>query len=338
MPTLFWKDIPNFAFKVHVQAFVRNAAYLHATLRKLAQDIFDKYIKGKDFAPALQAYIDVCYTIDGVKMATIGKNASTERSNTLMQVIAAIFAREAYMNDSHIAIIDDYIKSLEGLSGTPTWFFPKLKTLKLFAEAASRADWLAGSIMLDPKFGSGMMSLIQDSMAQVNQQIADMMRELAALRKYGVKSSFFQDGMLHQPSQAWVFMDFHDVQAGAPAWSNFRDKDNAPLALVSLADRDSLKSISVETAEDRLGEGHILGIRTSFGSHAWAVLDADGELDAVLVSALCLCARFSNGATMQLSTSCSAMRRRSVFTTSSCRSLLWRRCRSRQFRKERSNG
>jgi len=75
VPDFFWNAIPNFAFRVNVQAFVRSANYQSGTLKKLAQDIFDRYIRGKDFAPALQSYIDICWTIDIVKVATIGVQA-----------------------------------------------------------------------------------------------------------------------------------------------------------------------------------------------------------------------------------------------------------------------
>ena len=274
---LTWQAIPNFAFKVNVQMLVRSTAYQPGSLQKLAQNIFDHYMKGKTFEVALQTYIDLCWTIDIVKVATIGVSAPINRSNTLMQAIAMIFAREAYLDYGQLGSIKELVKSAEDSSGLTSWFLPKLSTLRDNVTRAQQADWLAATLSVDPRFGDGALTLVQESAAEAGRQATEMIHELAVLRKYGVKSSFFQDGMLHDPLYAWVFMDFHDIGLFFSDWGEFRTSSS--LAVAGLAERSSLTKIGVEPKESRQGMSWVRGVRLSFDAQAIMTIDSEGELD-----------------------------------------------------------
>jgi len=274
---LTWQTIQNFVFKANVQMFVRSATYQSGSLQRLAQRIFDHYLKGVAFELALQRYIDLCWTIDGVKTATIGVSGPIQRSNTLMQAIAMIFARESYLSEGQLSTIKELVGSLDGVSGLPTWFLPKLQTLRDNVIRAQEADWLASSLSIDPRFGAKALEYIQEKSSETAKQATEMVHELAVLRKYGVKSSFFQDGMLHDPSDAWVFMDFHEVGVLTSDWKEFRG--SLPLALVALSERSSLTKIAAEAFDQRRGMSQVHGVHLSFDARISMTLDSEGELD-----------------------------------------------------------
>jgi hypothetical protein len=269
--------IPNFRFKFDLQILLRTQAYNLSNLQDLAKRIFEAYLRDKDFKIAMQVYLDVCYTIDDIKVATLGRSATTLRSNALMQATAMIFARDTTNVRGQIdqlGNIDAYIDFAKTSSGLAAWFFPKLEILRGSIRNAQSADWLGESIVMHPFFSG----LANDIAFEAKHYAEEMAHELAVLRKYGVKSSYFQDGMIHAPSQAWVFIDFHELDF-ANAERNSLGVTSA-LAFIGLAEKKDLKTIGFSSINENSSIGRVQGARPSFPSIASMCIDIEGELDA----------------------------------------------------------
>lgn len=273
-----WRDVPNFTFKVQVQMLVRSANCSYETLKRLARDIYTRYVKNNDFDRALQSYMDVCYTIDGIKANTIGKAASTNRSNMLMQAVAAYFATEMNKSEKNMTTLKSRMDTSASGTGVQTWFYAKLNSLENFAGEVERAEWLASQIFVYPSLGQSAKDFVEEHAAQAAREATEMVHGLTVLRKYGVKNSFFQDGILHGPSQVWVFMDHDELREMIPDWSSFIPHQ---LAFISLSDKDSLtRGIGAMPSEKEVGVSRSCGAKTTFGGHVFMALDTEGEMDA----------------------------------------------------------
>lgn len=272
-----WQEILNFVFKTQVQVFVRTASYSHETLKKLARNIYERYVKNDNFSFSLHRFVDVCYTIDCIKSRTIGKAASTNRSNFLMQAVAAYFAVEMDRSEKNLATLRSFVEFSATGTGLHTWFYAKLNGLENFVSEVQRADRLASQIFVRPVFGEWAKDLVEEHASWAAKGATDMIHELAVLRKYGVKNSFFQDGMLHDPSQAWVFMDYHELRHLAVAWSEFMP---AQFAFIGLSDRKLLEHIGAKAIDRRVGDSRITGAEITFPAHVFMALDTEGEMDA----------------------------------------------------------
>lgn len=275
--SLTWRDVPNFTFKVQVQMLVRSANYSHDTLKRLARGIYERYVKHTDFGRALQSYMDVCYTIDGIKASTTGKAATTNRSNLLMQAVAAYFATEMDKSENNMATLKSTMNLSASGTGVQTWFYAKLASLEHFIQEVERAERLASQLFVLPKFGEWAKDFVEEHAAQAAKDAADMIRELTVLRKYGVKNSFFQDGMLHDPAQAWVFMDFHELRQLIDGWSDFMPQQ---FAFIGLSDKESLGHIGAKAIVREVGDSKSVGAEISFPAHVFMALDTEGEMDA----------------------------------------------------------
>lgn len=273
---LSWRDIPNFTFKTRVQMLIRSLTS-YETLKRLARDIYERYVKNADFDRALQAYINTCYTIDGIKVGTTGKSAPTNRSNMLMQAIAANLALEMDRVEKNMATLKSTMELSASGSQVATWFYAKLASLENFAGEADRAQRLATQFFVHSTAGNWAKEMIEKHAAQAAKDATDMIHELATLRKYGVKNSFFQDGMMHDPSQAWVFMDFYELRKLIADWADFMPQQ---FAFIGLSDKDSLGQIGAKPIERVVGQSVSVGAQTSFPAHAFMALDTEGEMDA----------------------------------------------------------
>lgn len=278
MLKLTWKDVPNFAFKIHVQLFVRKATYEHGSLKKLATDISNRYLKGKDFELMVQTYLDICWTIDGIKVKTIGEAAPITRSNTLMQAIAMVYMNENPVTAEQCDQINQFAEKCKNSSvSIHNWFFPKVYTLWMYASYASQINDFARNLVVDPQIDESTLAFLYESMKGVGAEINEIVTELSMLRKYGVKSSFFQDGMLHGPDEAWVFTDFHELIPQISEWRQFMP--SIPLAVVSLSNKSDLTEIGFTTKLHESGIGKMSGAGSLFTTRGFMHIDSKGELD-----------------------------------------------------------
>lgn len=264
--------LKNFAQKAQLAVWLRQGEWDVKKTTALVAAIYDKYLRPfKAWEDIIRMYLVLCLTIDNVKLQTLGRAASTMRSNYLMSLLAAKMIAEKFPGDAEMAIID----KLQGEYGSPSfmdgWMAPKLQILGNLGQAHRDIAHFAQGLTTPQVLTADVIDAARE---QASCETAQLMSGLRELRKYGVKPCFFQDGMLHAPQDAWVFMDPTVLNRDIDMGKSLED----PMALVSLASRAQLARIGADEKRFDYGEmGRSEGLKLSFDPHILAVQDAKGE-------------------------------------------------------------
>lgn len=127
------RPIQDFVFEPQVESILRGCTSSQEVVSKA---IFDYYVKGKAFRPALQTYLDICSTISNICHEHFGSsldsNAGLEADLNgygLMTDVGRYFANEGKITAENIVAIDGLIHP-GILSVRPDWFIQKLESLK----------------------------------------------------------------------------------------------------------------------------------------------------------------------------------------------------------------
>ena len=138
----------------------------------------------------------------------------------------------------------------EKLRETPgtNWYYPKVACVAQCISLKLRTEWLVGAFR-PPNHVYELIGGLQACGYQLDDISASIIQALHEHRKYGVKPAYFQDGLIHTPSQAWVILDTEEARS--------QDMDPQSLnrecmAWFTLTDRDRLISLDTRsrTEED----------------------------------------------------------------------------------------
>lgn len=264
--------IANFAFRAQLASWLRTAVTDWAAGKTLAEAIFAVYLK-VPFHAALEKYLQVCETIDRIKTEVKGHNASTDRSNALMSMVGIVFVRETSLDEAQIEAMRRMREVLKDGQGASSWFFPKMESLHHFAEHKQMNETFVRS---SPKLEGAMLETFRDNLPDPGRMTTDIIHEVSTLRKYGVKSAFFQDGIMHHPGNAWVFMDFRDTAKGVADASQI---PVVPLAVASLTLGVPKGVLGTEYVIEQKGQGAFHTATLLFQASAVISLEPSGELD-----------------------------------------------------------
>jgi|GEM_PF-3888457 len=112
---------------------------------------------------------------------------------------------------------------------------------------------------------------IEEGELQAAEQKADLLAsQIIKLQRYGIKPCVMQDGLLHRPSEAWVFSDVSDRECGA---GMLRPLAVSHLALIS----------EVTSLREKVDDHRVPGARFTsmpFPSLGLVVVQRDGRLTA----------------------------------------------------------
>lgn len=112
------------------------------------------------------------------------------------------------------------------------------------------------------------LEALQPELAQMNEEL---MKGIRNLRRYGLKSSYYQDGFLHNDAQAWVVADIRDVLPDTAQTTR------GIFAMISLSNKAELQQGGI--TEFDLKSDHISSrFESRYSSRANFFLKWDGEL------------------------------------------------------------
>ncbi len=269
--------LPDFPFKTEVARLVRRGNPEAAEVDALAERIYGHCLRGKPVRLALPLFLAIAFKIDEVKAHAIGVKAGTRTENALMQLVAEHYALETPVSLADVKLVEDETEKLRTDAGS--WLYPKAKILGALLTSKLNTVELARNFRFrGPAWLTGKM---EESIGKVAGSFKEtsfsMMQELANLRRYGVKTSFFQDGMFHQQSDAWFFMDFTGL--GSQAFSVSASKiTTKPLAFVSLASRASITGMRPRMVKHDFGQAKMKSIDFGFDPQLIWTIDDQGEL------------------------------------------------------------
>ncbi|MCX6740313.1 MAG: hypothetical protein NTZ49_03740 [Candidatus Parcubacteria bacterium] len=269
------KLIADLHLKSEVARLVRKANLDTVQADNFAEKIFQKYLRDKNFKEALQIFLDLAISIDIAKKLTIGPNGSTRNSNFIIQIIAAYFARRISYTEQDLTYLKAFSAQLESLETEENWFFAKTLVLQEYMERIIGARlYIKGLKILNPQL---FMELSAKALPDLAQDLEATMKELTILKRYGIKTSFFQDGVLHGINEVWVFTDYRDIIAA----TSFKILEGKPLALVSLATIAAMKNpLSLKVREVVTSDSKVtLAGYELEGFLSWS-MDEKAEFDA----------------------------------------------------------
>lgn len=238
----------------------------------VAVEIFGTHLRHiQNFRAMIPFFLNICFTIDKVKRETIGQTSPTDISNSVQTVIGHEILKQTSWTESDLRWLEQVTNVFTAQNDFLTsWGKAKLWTLKNAMEHVfSTREFVNQSYILD---GSSIEDL-ELAYESNETHIKETMERLVELRKYGVKSSFTQNGFVQNSSQAWVMWDYRDFEGhlGISRRKNL-------IASVALAQQSSqIKSLKLEEVKK---EGiDYAGVGVTFPVSFLWMLGVDGELE-----------------------------------------------------------
>ncbi len=198
--------IANFPFAGMVATAIRKNAQYPEFL-EAAKKIYARFRVSGHYRDAIQMYLDLCLTIDAIKIKTLGLNGTTVGSNLLHRILGLLFVEDFRGGIEGL----DYVSQLASqIRNSPyefdRWYSVKLYNLEQSINIRNNSQAFIESLHpSDPKLYKQMSAMI--SVDDIRTQADELIGRLNELRRYGVKPAYFQDGVMHDHAHAWVFFD-----------------------------------------------------------------------------------------------------------------------------------
>ncbi len=244
--------------------------------------LYQKFLFEREFIDAVRTYLDLCYTVDQVKIQTIGRSASTNVSNAIHMAIAYNLATNVVPSPSDF----EWLRQIEtGLEFNPdpnqNWGYPKIRILDVAIKAVSSTVEFAATVNAtapDSSF-AGMVDEARSRSTEIRGEISGMMERLLELRRYGIKPAYFRASSVEPQGVAWVLWDHRDFGEVTSGWTWNRNQ----IAQVALAREKDLKDLRVKTEHlSRGSKAEMTRIELPFpSSFAWS-MDREAEFDISL--------------------------------------------------------
>ncbi len=234
--------------------------------------LFDTHLdRNMPFRAIVPFFLDLCYTVDKVKVETIGHSAPTDVSNAIQTAIGHEIVKNVSWTYADIEWLEEGIKTFQSSPGNmDTWGAAKLVVLMNSMVHMYRTRGFASmSLALFPP---ALVAEMESGYNSKEAELAELMSHLVELRRYGVKSSFTRQGFLPEQNGAWVMWDYRDI---ARELGTSRRDCIAMLAFAN--DANQIKDLRMEAVRHEKAD-HI-GLRTPFPCAFMWHMQTDGELD-----------------------------------------------------------
>ncbi|MFZ2803823.1 MAG: hypothetical protein WA001_01225 [Patescibacteria group bacterium] len=180
-------------------------------MRRHAQQIVDEFLRNPDFSSSMNMFVNICFTINEVKVRTLGLQRVSFPANNLLQLVGSMWIARApvsWVEYEMTLNVAQHFRNDEEL----LWYFPKIHGvsqsiyLKLGTEGMVRAFHPSNEAL---RF----IERLRDSGHDPDALCRTVVDALHERRKYGVKPAYFQDGLVHAPPQAWLILDTDEVRS-----------------------------------------------------------------------------------------------------------------------------
>ncbi len=182
---------------------------------KFATEILDntKDLKGKErFDTFVQKYLDVMYTLDILKKEAIGLGTPTGFTNMIGHFIGIQLFWQLSPDDYDLQKLQRLHEQVnQSTDARIQWFSPKIFFLIDKLADFQASNNLVKSCQVITPFAEQIITMLQKEIPDIEALLQDAAKELFSLRRYGIKTSMFQDGILHPPQDAWVLVDGSDL-------------------------------------------------------------------------------------------------------------------------------
>ena len=266
-----------------IQAFARKEKPNPEEIISTSKKVYNYLPKPKDADAAFQAALDFTSTVNNCFVRAKGATKDSHYGERLEACVELLILNDLANDLDSLRASREKVLSLESQlppqEGSSGWFNIKVHKYRMFLENKIGTLYMANSLSIPDgqNAWNDMLSLIKGTDA-----IANIMGNLNELRRYGVKSSYFQDNKTHAPGETWLFMDHLMFKNAAP---NLFYPAN-PIAAIMLAKKSEIlskKSVRIDTISgthlNAFGE-LIPSVKLNIdGRQLWSI-DKNGVLDA----------------------------------------------------------
>ncbi|MDB5266891.1 MAG: hypothetical protein JWN89_706 [Parcubacteria group bacterium] len=259
--------------RVEIVRALKNPGDMNLACR-VAQRISDRYLKGHPLKEAVALFGVMCIGIDDVKCKSLGHSGSTSVSNHIMKLVATYYVRSLLM------VTQADLDLVEGMKNSPeftelSWMQIKFGVFHRVLLDYWRALDFAMKLSLPDEIRSITTSQVVDEMR--NQSLA-LLEGIVGLRKYGLKSCYFEDGMCHAPGDVWVFTNPNDYRIIGNLPSRYLGNDI--LGVVNLAKKDAVINAGSLTPIQTTFEGMTVGVSNPFLANFMWSINGRGDVHA----------------------------------------------------------
>ncbi len=205
------RPIPHLASRRFLRELLKRPSVPHAELKTVAESIVREHIRGETFLDKLQAYVNVCESIDDAKVKVGGHEFVSVVGNGLMQFIAGLVTADVRFTDADIVLTNELAEKVRA-EWEWSWMYPKLAYLARGMSSRLRAEWLARSLHLDPALFALLERLEKALGTDIDRQIDEIVEALHEHRDYGIKPAVFGNGIKPRPEHVWLVTDAMDTR------------------------------------------------------------------------------------------------------------------------------
>ncbi len=216
----------------------------------VAKAIYDTHLKHiRPFRAMIPFFLNVCYTVDKIKIETIGHDAPTDVSNKAQMAIGHQLIMDTEWDSRDIEWLNETYSLFESTSDHMSrWGATKLL---LMMNAMQHIESTRHLAVQRAPLTDDQLRLVESEYESTESHIQEVMERLMELRRYGVKSSFTKQGFVPNANNAWVMWDFRDF--GQP----FGISQKGLIAEVALATEASqIKTLALEPMSKEHTDSH----------------------------------------------------------------------------------
>lgn len=264
----------NFPYAIQVAQLVKRDHASNHEMNELATRMARSYLYEGDYRHRLHAHLCLCISVDNAKQKAIGQRGPTRVSNELCTRAAHLLAH--HLPAEEVTVCRTYLDAFTGwLEQQGNWLHAKTLMVRMALEHRLASEWYVANLGLLPgfeRFYEEAERLMPDIRLAVD-QFAEMLMQC---REYGVKNSYFQDGLMHLANQAWVILD---PDLGAD-WENvLATRKKEMLARIDLASATELRELRHTPIEMKTGNGSsAVGLKAEYDAHLSWFVDRKGHI------------------------------------------------------------
>jgi hypothetical protein len=237
---------------------------------KRATVIHKSTIGNRPAERAFDTFREIAEGIDSAAVRAVGLDGTATVSDMLIRTLAVVAVNDLDLTPESIQHMNRFLDDLEGQKHHPlAWQYRGAIVFKEHAhnklETLFHANWLE----LD-NAGSEIDAL-RAAVPDINAATRQLMENMARLRRYGIKSCFWRDGVTHSKDDAWIFLDPRDYPLSETYLGG------TPLLQVYLAARKWIKNLKVEEAVETIGDYRTSCINLGFRRYTYWNMDPNGE-------------------------------------------------------------
>ena len=267
---------PN--LKIAVQSLLRKKDVKVDDIIKTARAIHAALPKPSSAKDARAQYLDVAFTCIDAGLTTFGTNKYNKGGGERLLTCYLCLLVNEVRND--VEELETAIRETAELTKTPRssilaeYFRLKLDEYCCVLRMKARALGFARALNVD---ASDSITAISRELG-VGNLVRAAMGEMVVLRKYGVKTAFFEDGATHSRKDVWLFIDPTAFGGGN---RQVFPPQSAMAHVYMAAKQDVMGSTEINTVtrDEMIGayRSRRWGLNVKTGLHL--VMDREGELD-----------------------------------------------------------